>query len=441
MTFVQTPWDPDWLIVCRGHVWRWPSLAMAATDDGPKWFAIICWIFRGTNVGPTSCVCPFGPILQLVAKKNKKEREKCRFLKISPQIENMSRCRVWWSRPDKLRLPSFEEVDSAVKRLETQRLNLNCLENGCNMKPMETLGNPRGKTENCMKVHHWTCDCNGNAMESTMWNHVEPIWASARICTEQSADNLPCALPAAAPRSGFALFQSQTGSESRSKKTTEKNWSWQVRNPLLRRVWKSLFDVFPVFVPSDDRCTILWSKVWHWYPATDQMNHTQIGRMFANFAMTYNDDLPILEWPSIFLATLELQTATSRKEGPTESRLFGSLKYWTNESVSFLRLLAKVLKHKTILKRTARCTMFVDPQDTFGRPSEGFTLVWSSELVGPVAAEFDFPIRTLKVSHQKCCPIWASQSTESLGKKNDMKRKVRIGWRDDNCVITLYSVV
>ena len=80
---------------------------------------------------------------------------------------------------------------------------------------------------------------------------------------------------------------------------------------------------------------------------------------------------------------LELQTATSRKEGPTESRLFGSLKYWTNESVSFLRLLAKVLKPKTILKRTARCTMFVDPQDTFGRPSEGFTLVRSSELVGP----------------------------------------------------------
>ena len=61
---------------------------------------------------------------------------------------NMSRlslCRVWWSRPDKLRQPSFEEVDSAVKRLETQRLNLNCLGNGCNMKPMETLRKPPGK--------------------------------------------------------------------------------------------------------------------------------------------------------------------------------------------------------------------------------------------------------------------------------------------------------
>ena len=40
------------------------------------------------------------------------------------------------------------------------------------------------------------------------------------------------------------------------------------------------------------------------------------------------------------------------------------------------------------------------------------------------SAGFDFPTRTLKVSHQKCCPIWASPST-SLG-KNHRKRKVRI---------------
>ena len=196
MTFV--PWLPG-TPIDRGYV----GISRGAAS-----------MFQGLTYDVFVPFCPFGPILQLVAKKNKKEREKCRFLKIS-QIENTSRCRVWWSRPDKLRqLPSFEEVDSAVKRLETQRLNLNCLGNGCNMKPLE---NPRGKTKNCMKVHHWTCDCNGNAMESTMWNPVEPIWASARICTAERTvsnlrDNLPYALPAAAPRSGFALlFQSPTG--------------------------------------------------------------------------------------------------------------------------------------------------------------------------------------------------------------------------------------
>ena len=41
-------------------------------------------------------------------------------LKICRDVECGDLGLTW---PDKLRLPSFEEVDSAVKRLETQRLN------------------------------------------------------------------------------------------------------------------------------------------------------------------------------------------------------------------------------------------------------------------------------------------------------------------------------
>ena len=84
-------------------------------------------------------------------------------------------------------------------------------------------------------------------MES-MWNHVD--------CNLR--DNLPCALPAAAPRSGFALFQGQTGSESRSKKTTlkEKKNVMTSEKPFATASLESLFYVIPVFVPLrfDDRC-------------------------------------------------------------------------------------------------------------------------------------------------------------------------------------------
>ena len=339
--------------------------------------------------------------------------EKCRCIKIS-QIENMSklsRCRVWWSRPDKLRqlgsdCPSFEEVDSAVKRLETQRLNLNRLGNGCNMKPME---NPWGKTENCMKVHHWTWDCNGiyNGIYNVESCGTNMSLSKNMYCWEdcqQSAGQLALWTSSC----GSALWlcavpkPNRVSSESRSKKTTEKN---------LWHKWETLCCEFGIFVwrLSSVPLTIV-------APSFDPRSGTGIRLPTKWITLKLGDFLSILQWPIMttfqFLNDLpfswqflELQTATSRKEGPTESRPFGSLKYWTNESVSFLRLLAKVLKPKTILKRTARCTMF-DPQDTFGRPSEGFTLVRSSELVGPVAsAEFDFPIRTLKVSHQKCCPI------------------------------------
>ena len=77
MTFV--PWLPG-TPIDRGYVWISRGVAS---------------MFQCLTYDVFVPFCPFGPILQLVAKK---EPEKCRFLKISPQIENMSRCRVWWSR-------------------------------------------------------------------------------------------------------------------------------------------------------------------------------------------------------------------------------------------------------------------------------------------------------------------------------------------------------
>ena len=76
--------------------------------DGPLWRTgtIVCiclhsclyaWLAGSLEVAWFSMsdvwrVCPFGPPKNWLRLLAKKEREKCRFLKISP-IENMSRCR------------------------------------------------------------------------------------------------------------------------------------------------------------------------------------------------------------------------------------------------------------------------------------------------------------------------------------------------------------
>ena len=208
-------------------------------------------------------------------------------------------------------------------------------------------------------------------------------------------DNLPYALPAAAPRSGFALFQSQIGwarnrvQRKRQRKTCDK-WETQAATASL----ESLFDVFPVFVPLRTifaaqcwaaTCTMgaTWiipesPKKWHcfWFLATNGSTKWITEKPLGEFLRQFWNDLPFS------LQFLELQTATSRKEGPTENenRPFGSLKYWTNESVSFLPLLAKVLKRNA--QHDARCVLIPNIQ-LLGRSSEGFTLVRSSELVGP----------------------------------------------------------
>ena len=69
-------------------LWRLRMMGFAGSLEVP-----VAWMFQCRS----DVMCLSRPILQLVAKIIKKEREKCRFLKIS-QIENMSRCRVWWSR-------------------------------------------------------------------------------------------------------------------------------------------------------------------------------------------------------------------------------------------------------------------------------------------------------------------------------------------------------
>ena len=234
-------------------------------------------------------------------------------------------------------------------------------------------------------------------MESTMWNHVEPIWASARICTAERTvsnllDNLPYALPAAAPRSGFAPFN-ELGIAFKEN-DQKKKLVTQVRNPLLRRVWNLCLTCFQCLFLCGltsfaaqcwaATCTMgaTWiirescPKKWHcfWFLATNGSTKWITLKLGEFLQCQFWNDLPFS------VQFLELQTATSRKEGPTESRPFGSLKYWTNESVSFLPLLAKVLKRNA--QHDGRCVLIPNIQ-LLGRSSEGFTLVRFSELVGP----------------------------------------------------------
>ena len=60
----MTPWDPYWLI--NSYVGD-----MCGSLEVPPGL-----IFNGPTYDVFVPFCPFGPILQLVAKKNKKEREK-----------------------------------------------------------------------------------------------------------------------------------------------------------------------------------------------------------------------------------------------------------------------------------------------------------------------------------------------------------------------------
>ena len=112
---------------------------------------------------------------------------------------------------------------------------------------METLENPWGKTENCMKVHHWTWDCNGIYKVESCGTNMS--LSKNMYCWEdcqQSAGQLALGTSSC----GSALWlcavpkPSRVSSESRSKKTTEKNMWHQVRNPLLRRVWNLCLTCF-----------------------------------------------------------------------------------------------------------------------------------------------------------------------------------------------------
>ena len=173
--------------------------------------------------------------------------------------------------PDKLRqlgsdCPSFEEVDSAVKRLETQRLNLNCLGNGCNMKPMETLQNPRGKTGKCMRKciigpviameMQWNLQC------GIMWNQYEPqqeyvlLRGLSAICGTTCPMHFQLRLHALALRCSKAKRARNRVQRKRQKKTCDTS-----EKPFATASLESLFDVFPVFVPlTIVACT--WIILW-----------------------------------------------------------------------------------------------------------------------------------------------------------------------------------
>ena len=82
----------------------------------------------------------------------------------------------------------------------------------------------------------WNLQC------GIMWNQYEPQQeCPAERTVSNLRDNLPYALPAAAPRSGFALFQSQTGELGIAfKENDREKLVTQVRNPLLRHATASL---------------------------------------------------------------------------------------------------------------------------------------------------------------------------------------------------------
>ena len=98
----------------------------------------------------------------------------------------------------------------------------------------------------------WNLQC------GIMWNQYEPQQeCPAERTVSNLRDNLPYALPAAAPRSDFALFQSQTGELGIAfKENDREKLVMTSEKPFATASLESLFDVFPAFVPLrfDDRC-------------------------------------------------------------------------------------------------------------------------------------------------------------------------------------------
>ena len=107
----------------------------------------------------------------------------------------------------------------------------------------ETNGNTPGeRLENAWKCiigpviameMQWNLQC------GIMWNQYEPqqyvlLRGLSAICGTTCPMHFQLRLRALALRCSKAK---RVSSESRSKKTTEKNLSWQVRSPLLRLVW------------------------------------------------------------------------------------------------------------------------------------------------------------------------------------------------------------
>ena len=355
-------------------------------------------------------------------KKQKRTGEIWRNVDFSRFLLKLKICRdcrdvEWsrWSRPDKLRqlgsdCPSFEEVDSAVKRLETQRLNLNCLGNGCNIETNRNTRKPPGKD---WKLHEsasldlrlqwnlqWNLQC------GIMWNQYEPqqeyvlLRGLSAICWTTCPMHFQLRLRALALRRSKAK-QGELGiafKENDQKKNLSHKWETLCYGEFGIFVWR-----VSSVCSSDGRWRALHAQCWAatctmgatWIirEYLSQMNGTANWEIFGdqwihqmNHTHNWDEFLQCQFWNDLPFSVAIFGAANcnkSQRRANWESSV--RVPQILNKWIRIISATSCQSPQTQMHQQTDRKMYDVWSHNIqlLGRSSEGFTLVRFSELVGP----------------------------------------------------------